>query len=332
MVKVLVLGATGYVGFPLCQSLLRANHKVYGLARTQEKAIQLARAEIIPVLGSLEDSGAYLGLVRDERIDVVVDSMSGSSNTARVVEGLIALSKERIEAGRASGWASTKLGYIYVSGMWVHGSSTYQVDDFSPVGCAHARASPPGVVEWRPAVERVVLASRDVLDVMVVRPAVIYGRGNPLWTFLFQPLLTAAVGKGTEAVSVQVDPEAMIPLVHIDDTVSGLQQAIERLPLISGAGIWPVFDLMTSRESLRVVVQAAAWALGFHGKVECAGVGDDALAMAMSCSAWGDSSRARDLLGWQPKIPGMVDGIEKYVLSFRVGRLPVQPLEEARLG
>jgi nucleoside-diphosphate-sugar epimerase len=319
MVKVLVLGATGYVGFPLCQSLLRANHKVYGLARTQAKAIQLARAEIVPVLGSFEDPGAYMGLIRDERIDVVVDSTSGSANAARTVEDLRALSSERIEAGRASGWAGTKLGYIYVSGMWVHGSSTYPVDDFSPIGCAHARASPPSVVEWRPAVERAVLASRDMLDAMIVRPAVIYGRDNPLWAFLFQPLLTAAMEKGTEAVNVQVDPEAIIPLVHVDDTVSGLHQAVERLPLISGANVWPVFDLMTSRESLRVVVQAAAWALGFHGKVECAGVGDDATAMAMSCSTKGDSSRARDLLGWQPKILGMADGIEKYVLSFRVG-------------
>jgi nucleoside-diphosphate-sugar epimerase len=318
MVKVLVLGATGSIGFPLCQSLLRANHSVYGLARSEEKALQLARNEIVPVRGSVEDSEAYMKLIRDQRIDIVVDSTSGSESTVRTLENMRVLSHERLEAGRVSGWASTKLGYIYVGGMWVHGSSPYPVDDFSPVGSADARASPPSVVEWRPAVERLILANQDLLDVMIVRPAVVYGRDNPLWAFLFQPLLTAAL-EGTEAVSVKADPDAMIPLVHLDDAVSGLHQAVERLPLISGAGFWPVFDLMTSRESLRAVVQAMAWALGFYGKVVCAGTGDDTLAKAMSCSTRGDSSRARDLLGWQPKIQGMVDGIEKYALSFRVG-------------
>ncbi|KAH0544456.1 hypothetical protein FGG08_001353 [Glutinoglossum americanum] len=318
MVKILILGATGYIGLPLSQSLLRASHIVYGLSRTPQKAHQLALQEIHPILGSTTDSASYAKLIREERIDVVVDCTSGDAEgSIRTLEVMTRLGQERIEAGKAHGWPTVKLGYIYVSGMWVHGSSPEPVSDLSPIGVPGAPAQPVGIVAWRPAVERKVLAARDTLDVMIVRPAVLYGRNNPLWSFLFNPLLEAARDNRSADVSVKADPEAMIPLVHLDDTVLGLHQAVEKLPLISGLGAWPVFDLVTSRESLRIVVEAAGCALGFRGKVLCVGARGDAQAEAMSCSVRGDSSRARDLLGWNPKILGMVDGVEKYVLSFR---------------
>jgi nucleoside-diphosphate-sugar epimerase len=318
MVKVLVLGATGYIGLPLSQSLLRSSHTVYGLSRTPQKAHQLSLHEIIPVSGSSEDSAAYTQLIRDHRIDVVVDCTGvDASNSIRTIDNIARLGKERMEADRPGGWPTAKLGYIYVSGMWVHGSSAQPVNDLSPVGVPGAPAQPPSIVAWRPTIERLVLAQRDTLDVMIVRPAVVYGRNNPIWNFLFEPLLEAAKGNSDAPISVKADPQATIPLVHLDDTVSGLHRAVERLPLISGTGVWPVFDLVTSRESLRIVVEAAGRALGFHHKVVCAGPGDDALAKAMGCCVMGDSNRARDLLGWHPKIGGMVDGIEKYALSFR---------------
>ncbi|KAH0565717.1 hypothetical protein GP486_000881 [Trichoglossum hirsutum] len=317
MVKVLVLGATGYIGFPLCQSLLRASHTVYGLARDPKKAARLAQNEIIPVLGSNEDRKLYVELIRDERIDVVVDSTSANaSDSVRTIESIVALGRERLEADRARGWSPGKLGYIYVSGMWVHGSSPEPINDFSLVGVPGAPAQPPSIVSWRPAVERQILAYRDALDVMIVRPALLYGRGNPLWKILFDPLLAAAKEGSSGVVSVRADPDAMIPLVHLDDTVSGLHQAVERLPLVSGTNAWPVFDLVTSRENLRVIVEVAGRELGFRGKVLCTGVGDDGLAEAMSCGVRGDSSRARDLLDWHPKFRGMVDGIERYAMSF----------------
>ena len=53
MPRILILGATGYIGNNLCNLLVRSGqHTVYGLARTPEKAKWLARQEIIPVLES----------------------------------------------------------------------------------------------------------------------------------------------------------------------------------------------------------------------------------------------------------------------------------------
>ncbi|OCL05739.1 NAD(P)-binding protein, partial [Glonium stellatum] len=72
MSKVLIIGATGYIGRALALALLRTgNHTVYGLARTPRKAADLASLEIIPVLGSVADPAAYLALIATAHIDTV---------------------------------------------------------------------------------------------------------------------------------------------------------------------------------------------------------------------------------------------------------------------
>ncbi len=61
MLRVLILGATGYIGSALAGSLLRSGqYTVYGLGRSEAKAKQLAVAEIIPVIGSVSNSKAYI--------------------------------------------------------------------------------------------------------------------------------------------------------------------------------------------------------------------------------------------------------------------------------
>ncbi|KAJ7622161.1 hypothetical protein FB45DRAFT_1006191 [Roridomyces roridus] len=47
--KVLILGATGSVGFPIAQALVRGGHTIYGLARSESKAKTLAAEEVIPI-------------------------------------------------------------------------------------------------------------------------------------------------------------------------------------------------------------------------------------------------------------------------------------------
>jgi len=43
--KVIVLGASGFIGFPAAQALVRAGHVVYGVTRSVSKAKQLATEE-----------------------------------------------------------------------------------------------------------------------------------------------------------------------------------------------------------------------------------------------------------------------------------------------
>ena len=86
MTRILLIGATGYVGQALAAELLRAGtFTVYGLARTEEKARQLAAKEIVPVLGSNTDSAAYLALIKSAGIHVVVDCAGANNGSWQIL-------------------------------------------------------------------------------------------------------------------------------------------------------------------------------------------------------------------------------------------------------
>ena len=302
---------SGYIGSALASSLLRTDHKVYGLARTPAKANQLSRLEIIPVLGSVEDSNAYIRLIKTAHIDVVVDCAGANQGSTKILSDVREAGKERLKEGGA------KLGFVYTSGTFVHGLGREPCSDLDPVGTEHAKAEPSRLVAWRPQIERDVLSARDVLDTVVVRPSLVYGREHAVWGSFFGPVLEAAKGGRNEAVKIPMEPTSRPSLVHVDDVAEGLRCAIEKLPLISGTGVYPVFDLITSQESMRDIFDSFAEAVALKGRVEpVKPEEDDLFAMAMLTSRTGDSSRAEQLLGWFPRKRGFVAGMDVYAKAF----------------
>jgi nucleoside-diphosphate-sugar epimerase len=133
------------------------------------------------------------------------------------------------------------------------------------------------------------------------------------------PLLETAKA-GVSTVLVKAESDGIPGLIHVDDVASALHAAVDRLPSISGTGVYPVFDLVTSQESMRVVLETAANALGFHGGVNMAGVEGDLFAEAMNTSLNGSSSRAVQLLGWQPKRIGFVQRMDLYARAWAASR------------
>ena len=215
----------------------------------------------------------------------------------------------------SSGPKGPKLGFIYCSGTWIHGSSNAAIDDLTPVNVASSPTPAAKIVAWRQPMEQEVLAAADVLDTVVLRPALIYGRSCATWSIFFDPLYTAAQA-GAETVTVAADTRSRPGLVHVDDVASAFHSAVERLPLIAGTGIYPVFDLVTSQESMSDIVYAAASELRFPGKVEFAGWGDNLFAEAMNANFNGSSGRAKTILGWEPKKIGFVTGMDVFAQAW----------------
>lgn len=214
-----------------------------------------------------------------------------------------------------------KLGFIYCSGTWVHGSSHVPVNDLMPVGTPNAPAPPAELVAWRTKVEKSVLAARDVLDVMIIRPALVYGRSCAIWTSFFEPLYEAVQSQSLpDTVRVPADEDSRPGLVHVDDVASGFHAAIEKLNIIAGTGVYPVFDLQTSQESMNDILRAAARELGFKGNLELVGAGEDLFAKAMCANGSCSSGRAKSLLGWAPKREGFVEGMGVFVKAWESSR------------
>jgi nucleoside-diphosphate-sugar epimerase len=319
MVNVLIIGATGYIGHALSQSLVRSgNHRVFGLARTPEKSNALAASEVIPILGTI--SSSLLEAIATHRIDTVVD-VSGANQESHSLLSLVReAGGERVAAAKKDGSPLVpKLGFIYCSGTWVHGSSNEPVNDLMQVGTPSAPFPVTELTSWRPELEKAVLASSDVLDVMVIRPALVYGRSCAIWTSFFEPIY-AAGQEGATVVSVPADPDSRPGLVHVDDVATGFHAAIEKLPLIAGTGVYPVFDLQTSQEGMRDILQVAARELGVKAGVELVGAGEDLFMKAMNVSGNGSSGRAKSILGWEPKRYGFVQGMDVFVKSWVASR------------
>ncbi|MCJ1335666.1 hypothetical protein MMC09_000939 [Bachmanniomyces sp. S44760] len=336
MTRVLIFGATGYIGRALALSLLRqGQHAVYGLARTPSKARLLARDEITPVLGSITDSASYLSLIESEGIEVVVDASGAGPESATLLRNLVRVGKLGLETEDGIPRGGNRLGFVYVSGTWIHGSSHEKVNDLEAVGTKWAKAKPPKLVEWRVGMEREVLSkgTREVLNVMVVRPAMVYGRESHILGIVFRPILdamksngsgtgssTSTTANGSATVKIPIKEDSVCGWVHVDDVAEGLRLAVEKVGVLAGTGEWPVFDLMGSREKLRNVVEESAKVFGFGGKVELVGAGEENLfAQAVQTSFNGTSGRAKTLLGWRPNKARLVDGMDVYAKAFVAG-------------
>jgi uncharacterized protein YbjT (DUF2867 family) len=74
--KVLVTGATGYLGAVAAEALATQGHQVSGLARSERSANTLRKRGIEPVMGDFGDPVSLTNAVHGARPDVVVSTSS----------------------------------------------------------------------------------------------------------------------------------------------------------------------------------------------------------------------------------------------------------------
>jgi hypothetical protein len=263
------------------------------------------------------EGAEYLEVVRRSNIDIVIDAAGANQGSYEVLKGVTAVSEERL---KQRGRHGPRLGFIYLGGTWVHGSSLTPVNDLNPVAVAkdagcHSR--PPSLVAWRPELENTILDARDVLDSLIIRPALLYGAQSSLFSLWFGPI-REAVNKGASGdVHVLADAAARPGLIHVDDVVSAIHLAVTKFGLINSAsGNYPVLDIVSSSELLKPILDSAAQALGYKGSLVYDGPGDNAFAVAMNTTMRGSSTRLRDLLGWVPKHTSMGEEIETFVQAW----------------
>jgi nucleoside-diphosphate-sugar epimerase len=305
-VKVLVTGASGYIGSAVATALARAGHEVQGLVRgtdpRAEKPRALARAGIEPVLGSMDELGAWTERARACRAVV----HCAAEYSPRFHE----LDRKTVEAVLAA-QVSANLPrlFVYTSGVWVYGDTKgARVDESSPV-------NPPALVVPRVETEKLVLAaSRASVRTIVLRPGCVYGGRGGLTGAWFE----SAVGTG--AARIVGDGSFSWSMVHVEDLAELYHLALESN---LGGDVLNATD--RSRSSVRDCASAASSAAGAKGAVATIPPAEASktFGSAAECLAFDqhvDSSQAVLRLGWQPRHSGFVDEAERCFRSWNAHR------------
>lgn len=297
--KILVIGASGYIGYAVASALARAGHELYGLVRRPEAAIMLHKAEIRPVMGKLQEpasfseTAAQCSVMIYAAADYQVDTLAVDRAT---VEALLSIAQR----------GPRPKMLIYTSGVWVHGDTgDGMVDETTPLRPARA-------VQARPDIERLMLEHPQVRG-LVIRPGCVYGgRGG----------LTGMWFEGAEKGELRVigDGRNRWALVHIEDLADAYRRLAE-----SGLSR-EVFNITDrSRATVNDMAEAVVRAAGGKAKITHVPLADaekqmGAFAECLVLNQHVDSRKAVHLLGWQPRHGGFVDGVQTYYQAWKSWR------------
>jgi nucleoside-diphosphate-sugar epimerase len=277
--RVLVTGASGYVGGGIVRALLAAGHEVDGLARDETTRLPEG---VRQRKGDLTDAASLAAAV--DGVDGVIHAGASPDDADGDID--LAAVRALLDALAGSGRF-----FIHTSGSWVVGETGDEP------ATEDAPLDPPRVMAWRPRVERLVCdaAARGV-RAAIVRPGTVYGRGGGYVPMLLAPQDGAVrhFGDGSNRWSV----------VHVDDLGELYRLAAERAPAGS------IYHGAASAVRYRDTAQAAA---------EAAGARVEPWPPVEAERAWGgwveafsidhitSGERARRELGWSPTRPGLIE-------------------------
>ncbi|WP_284163981.1 NAD(P)-dependent oxidoreductase [Frigidibacter sp. SD6-1] len=202
--KVLVTGASGFIGRPLVAALVAAGAEVTALGRTRHSAAPFRGQPVRCLTGAMGDPAAARAAVAGQEVifNLAYDFRDTGAANVAALETLIA-------AAEAEGRARI-----------VHTSSIVVYDDW-PAGTL-TESSPmdrPGGSPYRQAkvaMERRLMGSP--LPVAILQPTIVWGPGSSLWTDGFaEALIAGAV--------VLPEPEGLCQGVYVDDVVQACLRA-----------------------------------------------------------------------------------------------------------
>ncbi|MEV7414786.1 SgcJ/EcaC family oxidoreductase [Streptomyces sp. NPDC089919] len=283
--KVLLTGATGYIGSAVTDHLVAAGHQVVAL--TRNAAPRPGRGWHAQLAGDTADPASLAGVVTPD-IEAVLHLAppSGDVDTdTAVVEAL---------AGPLRG---TGRPFVYTSGVWVLGA-TGEAKGVTEDAPTH----PVDLVGYRPTIEQRVLAEASHgVRAVVVRPGIVHGRGGGI------PALLVDRARKQGVPEYYGKEDVRWAMVHVDDLAELFVAAAERAP---AGTLW--HGVAESAVPVRDLARAAGRAAGILAAPQVVTVakaaetfGDlfaDALALDQSVSG----AAARAELGWRPTGPGAV--------------------------
>ncbi len=307
--RVLVTGASGFIGGILCAELLREEHDVAALVRRPGSEPAGTRAAV----GDLGD-GARLGeILARERPRCVIHlaaEIASQRSESKVREVNVEGTRRLLDA------CLSLAGDDPAAGPRVVFSSTVVTGEAAGALLTEERPLPVRTPYGRSKQECERMLLDSGLPVVVLRPSHVYGPGgwyaHELIPRLRQPGRFAVIGRG----------ENMWDVVHVDDVVGALALAVERAP--SGS-IYHVVDdepisfydfMSTSAEALGVgsprrIPAALARLVAGANAVD-----------AVTRSARSSNAKIKAELGWRPRFATAREGVPDAVARLMASSSP----------
>ena len=314
--KLILTGTTGFVGKPLIDNLLSEPYVVKAIVRQSSSELPLSVHQIVvgDLAGlALDDSSGFL---RDAfngvdvvvhaaaRVHVMSDDASNPLTEFRKVNRDATLILARLAA------ESDVKRFVFLSSIKVNGEMTRHDQPFTPDD-VHVPDDPYGLSKYEAEQGLLALAQETGMEVVIIRPPLVYGPG---------------VKANFASMMKWMDKPVLLPfgaihnqrsLVALDNLVSFIRLCTDRekSPLAANQ-VFLISDGedVSTTQLLRKVGQSLnlqspsgtnAWLvpvpvsiMTFFAKL--LGKGD--MANRLFGSLQVDSSKARDLLGWEPVI------------------------------
>ena len=305
--RVFVTGASGWVGRGLVPDLIAAGHTVTGLARSAAAATALGAAGAEVRDGSLDD----LGTLRDAALaadGVIHLAFKHDIAFAGDFAGATLADRRAIETF-GDALAGTGKPFVIASGiLGVLGlpPGVVATEEDGRVVPAGGSAVPISGATDRidNANYTLALAGRGIRSSVVRLPPATHGAGD---NGFIPTVIRLARDKG--AVAYVGDGANRWPAVHRDDAASLFRRALESAP--AGSALHAVGD---EGVAIREVAEAIGAGLGLPAvSVTPEQIGEY---VGFLGGFWGFDGPAsakitRDLLGWEPAGPGLIDDVEQ---------------------
>ncbi len=174
MSKVLVTGATGFVGQILCQHLLRYGHQVVATYRTHKTDLNCDWLQVGDIDGNTDWSDKLTGIDVVIHLAARVHMMQEEAVNPLAIyrsinrDGTLCLAK----AAQAQGVTR----FVFLSSIKVNGEKTLDGQPFR-AKIDHPPADPYGLSKWEAEEGLRTLAQKTGLEVCILRPPLVYGPG-----------------------------------------------------------------------------------------------------------------------------------------------------------
>ena len=286
-IKSFVFGSTGYIGNAVAKYLRVKGHCVYGLTRSHSSSQILARDEIIPVIGTMQNISPYKSILLDcDNIILAAADYSDPNADILLLEALELLFKN-----------STKEPILlYTSGCWIYGDTNGKsVSEKDPV-------DPKSIVSGRRKTELIILNS-SFWKGIVIRPGLVYGRSGGFWA---KKLFDST----QESVILWGNPLTYWSLVHVDSLASAYHLLLNKVQSTSGQ----IFNCSGYNATKMKIIKSCHAISGIKKYFFCEPKAD--LEIGMSYDIQINSSKLTEL-GWKHHHSSLESAPELYFKSFK---------------